>query len=125
MSEFLSRLVLEDEVGETMNVFADFKYYSSMLQGVVVVPAGFKTDFASIPRLFCRVLPKNGKYDRAAVIHDYLYTTAIVTKAEADSVFLEAMELCGVSWLERFIMFQAVNLFGLFAWNAHRREATA
>ena len=41
--------------------------------GIVVVPAGFATDFASVPRAFWRLLPPFGEYMLAAVVHDYLY----------------------------------------------------
>ena len=39
----------------------------------VVVPTGFVTDLASIPRVFWSVLRPDGEYAYAAVIHDYLY----------------------------------------------------
>lgn len=39
----------------------------------IAVPAGFITDFASVPRPLWAVFPKWGKYGNAAVIHDYLY----------------------------------------------------
>lgn len=41
------------------------------------VPKGFITDFASVPRILHSVLPKTGKYGKAAVLHDYLYRTAL------------------------------------------------
>ena len=37
------------------------------------VPAGFVTDFASIPYGFRGVLPPNGPWGKAAVVHDYMY----------------------------------------------------
>lgn len=40
---------------------------------IIVVPAGFKTDFASIPWGFRNLFPPLGKYSRAAVVHDFLY----------------------------------------------------
>src|SRR5437868_748210 len=39
----------------------------------IVVPAGFVTDFASIPRAFWSGMSPHGQYSRAAVLHDYLY----------------------------------------------------
>ena len=36
------------------------------------VPAGFETDFASVPQLFLWLVPRSGKYAKAAVLHDYL-----------------------------------------------------
>lgn len=40
---------------------------------VYAVPAGYETDLASIPRLFQPVLPKLGRWNRAAVLHDALW----------------------------------------------------
>ncbi|MEM9213525.1 MAG: DUF1353 domain-containing protein [Cyanobacteria bacterium P01_F01_bin.150] len=39
---------------------------------VISVPAGFQTDFASVPCVFWPILPPVGRYSKAAVIHDYL-----------------------------------------------------
>src|SRR5881409_691058 len=38
-----------------------------------VVPAGTKTDFASVPRVFVWFIPKYGPYTKAAILHDYLW----------------------------------------------------
>lgn len=80
----------------------------------IVVPAGFVTDFASIPRAFWRVLPPTGRYGKAAVVHDYLYRTPEiqVTRAEADKVFLDAMADLGVGTVTRRTMWAAVRTFG-------------
>ena len=83
----------------------------------ITVPAGFSTDFASIPRFFWRVLPPTGEYGKAAVIHDFLYTFGAdnhgpVSKAYADGVFLRAMEDLGVGAVRRQLMYRAVRLFG-------------
>jgi Protein of unknown function (DUF1353) len=40
---------------------------------VIVVPAGFVTDFASTPRALWSVIPPTGRYQLAAVVHDFLY----------------------------------------------------
>ena len=83
----------------------------------ITVPAGFTTDFASIPRFFWRILPPAGEYGKAAVIHDFLYqygrdNKGPVTKAYADGVFLRAMTDLGVGVFRRRAMYAAVRLFG-------------
>ena len=55
---------------------------------IIEVPAGFETDFASVPRLFWRVVPPWGRYSPAAVVHDYLYHTGKVSRLAADRLFL-------------------------------------
>ena len=64
----------------------------------ITVPEGFQTDFASVPRFFWRLAPPWGKYSPAAVVHDYLYATAIFPRVVADGVFLAMMQALGVSW---------------------------
>ena len=96
---------------------------------VVVVMAGFVTDFASVPRPLWWLIPSWGKYGKAAVIHDYLYQThaiqikykglytkLIVTRKEADDIFLEAMGVLNVAKWRKTVMYKAVRLFGWLAW---------
>lgn len=51
---------------------------------IIRVPAGFVTDFASIPRAFWVVLPPTGKYGKAAVVHDYLYVMGGIIPCELE-----------------------------------------
>ena len=37
------------------------------------VPAGSDTDFASVPRIFVWLLPRYGRYTKAAILHDHLW----------------------------------------------------
>ena len=96
--------------------------YSSDACGLIVVPAGTVTDFASIPRLFWRILPPWDIHRRAAIVHDYLYTIQTHPKATADKVFLEAMEAIGVPAWKREAMYIAVDFFGFSAWRKHSKE---
>jgi hypothetical protein len=73
---------------------------------------GFMTDGASIPRVFWGILAPWQNYAEAAVIHDYLYTSKIKSKKEADNIFLEGMKTLGVNIFERRIMYWAVWAFG-------------
>ena len=71
----------------------------------ITVPAGFETDFVSVPRLFWRIVPPWGRYSPAAVVHDFLYHTGLVTRAEADRIFLELMTKLGVPAWKRRLMY--------------------
>lgn len=86
----------------------------------IVVPAGFVTDYASIPRFFWRILPPDGPYLEAAVVHDYLYSTDC-DRLLADAVFRVLMKRLGIPWWKRVVMFYAVRIFGGLA----RRRAKA
>lgn len=43
------------------------------LAGLVTVPPGYITDFASVPVLLWGVLPPIGRHNRACVLHDFWY----------------------------------------------------
>ena len=85
---------------------------------IITVKAGFDFDFASIPWLLRRVLPKNGKsYDRAAAIHDGLYASQALPKAICDDVFLEAMLVDKTNETIADAMHLAVKVGGTKAYN--------
>ena len=85
---------------------------------IITVKAGFDFDFASIPWLLRRVLPKNGKsYDRAAAIHDGLYASQALPKAICDDVFLEAMLVDKTNETIADAMHLAVKVGGAKAYN--------
>ena len=81
------------------------------------VPAGFETDFASIPRAFWSLVGHPaGQYAQAAVLHDFLYRTKAVPRAEADRIFREAMQVLEVPAWQRWAMWAAVRVGGSAAY---------
>ncbi len=77
-----------------------------------VVPAGFTTDFASVPRVLVWLLPRYGKWTQAAILHDYLWDLARsgkIRKSDADGIFNRAMRELGVPFLRRWVMWAAVR----------------
>lgn len=80
------------------------------------VPKGFVTDFATVPRLFWRLIPKQGDYNRAAVLHDFLYTEKTCSRFLADALFRDVMHEIGVPMWRRVAMFWAVRMFGWTGW---------
>lgn len=90
----------------------------------IIVPAGFRTDLASIPRLFQNIVPVNGRHRPAAVLHDYLFVVQDRSRAAVDAIFLDAMEAAGVPWAQRWVMYAAVRAGGWLPWrnNAAQRE---
>ena len=87
----------------------------------VAVPAGFITDFASVPRCL-HWLIKPSDLGKAAVIHDWLYKKGLVSKRVADAIFHEAMVISGIPGWKRLLAFKAVVWFGHRAWKAHRLD---
>jgi hypothetical protein len=88
-------------------------YWSDILNDCVVVPIGFMTDFASIPRIGRILITGHGKDRWAAVVHDYLYSIKHDRK-QADDIFLEALEASGVGLIKRRVMYRAVRTGGWF-----------
>lgn len=87
--------------------------FASIEQGkTFTVPAGFVSDFASVPRVPFAFWLTGDTAHEAAVVHDWLYVSKIVDKKTADKVFLEAMKETGVAWWRRSVMWAAVALFG-------------
>lgn len=78
----------------------------------ICVPVGFKTDLASIPRLFWLIIPPDGSYTPAAAVHDRLYRKPITDRATADWIFLDAMKHCGTCWIVRWAIYAVVRAFG-------------
>lgn len=81
-----------------------------------IVPRGFVTDLASIPRLFRDLFDVNGLSREPAVLHDFLYCIQYTTRAEADALFLEALEAVGVGRAARYAMYLAVRSGGWMYW---------
>lgn len=131
MSSFTDALDVEFIDGTNWRVIHPFVYdIGDVGSGQsVVIPAGFITDFASIPRGLWNILPPTGGYGKAAVVHDYLYrggyiTTLIgnvethkdPTRAETDGILKEAMAVSNVDALTRWTIWAGVRVGGHFAW---------
>lgn len=109
------RYLRTDQAGVRRWELAEDLVWEASLNGGtvrVVVPAGFQTDFASVPRFFWRVFPPIGDWNRAATLHDYLYEKTRVSKLLADTFFYEALRSDRVGRLTRLLMYLAVRIFG-------------
>lgn len=80
--------------------------------GRFVVPAGTETDFASVPRFLWGVVAPFGKHSVAAIVHDYAYRNALMTRWEADAIFRALMQRAGVGGIRRWFIWAAVRCFG-------------
>jgi hypothetical protein len=113
VSQFLSKLILEaSDVDGTWVVAASFVYDSDAAGRVITVPQGFPTDLASTPRIPLVYEVCGNIATKAAVIHDYLYTSGRESRAVADAVLREAAGLAGVSWWQRWAMWAGVRVGG-------------
>ena len=94
---------------------------------VHTIPEGFRSDGASIPGIFRGIIGGrlDGKYRRAALLHDFGYFHNVQNKAYWDKIFREAMIADGVKFWRRNLMYRAVKWFGHGAWNTHRERDLA
>lgn len=122
---FLNAAILSvcDESGKWMLVRP--LYYRSAAGELIVIPAGFLTDLASIPRAFHWLIPVNGKHRAPAILHDYLFVVQDRSRADVDALFLEAMADAGVRWTQRTAMYAAVRLGGWAPWQHNARARAA
>lgn len=93
-------------------LLAPLAFSSKLLDKLVIVPEGFVTDFASVPRAPLTYWLFGGIGDEAAVVHDFAYEKGIVPRDMADDLYLEALEACGVPAWRRRAMWAAVRVFG-------------
>ena len=116
-AKFLSPLDLRACAPGEWELLSDMVYCSA--DGALYrVPRLFITDLASIPGLFQPAIDRNGLSRRPAVLHDFRYCLKVGHRADADALFLEAMEAEGVSWIVRRSMWLAVRSWGWRYWGA-------
>lgn len=80
------------------------------------VATGFTTDFASVPQALTWLVPRYGRYTKAAILHDYLWQRCregTFGWADADGILRRAMRELGVPFLRRWLMWGAVRLAGI------------
>ena len=93
--------------------------YWSELAGLIIVPTGFETDFASVPRLPFIYTLWGDRVHREAVLHDYLYRKQLPFGL-CNKIFLEAMKSRGVPWHIRYPMYWGVCIGGFAAYKRYR-----
>lgn len=88
-----------------------------------VVPAGFVTDLASIPRALWNLVAPFELSIAAPIAHDWLYKhggqlldAAPYARAEADALFRSLMARAGITRAHRTAAYLAVRLFGGSSW---------
>ncbi len=123
MSSFTAPLILKVHTGtlaerpfELVQAFSYWSYIGASPEQPrwITVPAGYRTDFASIPALVWPLVPPVGRCGKAAVIHDWLCDEAphSVDSSMAADIFNEAMIVLGEPSWRRKIMVWTVKLFG-------------
>jgi hypothetical protein len=118
MSAFLTSLEVElisDATNSgrgTWRLTAPLVYDSDVAGRVFVVPVGFETDFASVPRVALAFALCGDSAHAASAVHDYLYTFHPVTRDVADAVLREAAIASGVPAWRAALLWAGVRVGG-------------
>jgi hypothetical protein len=93
----------------------------------LIVNEMYVTDFASVPPILWSLIPPIGRYNRAALVHDFLYDRQFRAKELgeyearkfADLQFLRiANAVYPKGRIRHYIMYKMVRWFGRRAWRA-------
>ncbi|MHB8110503.1 MAG: DUF1353 domain-containing protein [Syntrophorhabdaceae bacterium] len=87
----------------------------------VTIPAGFYTDWASVPRLPVIYRKYGNTGHEAALVHDYLYrkdSEPQVSKETADRTFYDALVEMGLSERHAACMYDGVVIGGASSYHA-------
>lgn len=79
----------------------------------IVIPRGFVTDLATVPRLFWGIISPSGRHDLACLTHDYLLENNWERRT-ADRELRFLLIRSGVRPLKTNLMYHAVRLYGRF-----------
>ncbi len=116
------RFVLNHSLVYQSDIFKKYQLESPKIfkkfDGIVECPAGFVTDFASVPRLPLIYSLFGDRAHHESVPHDFGYQTHFVPKSIMDSIFLEAMTVRGKPWYIRYPMYAGVVIGGESSYNS-------
>lgn len=114
MSKFITELDARLKDDDKIWVIDSPLLYQSDILGLITVPAGFETDFASVPRWI--PIASNmllGRAHRESCLHDFAYRIDVdIGFDNANLLFLEAMIVRQKPWYVYWPMYKAVCWFG-------------
>lgn len=85
-----------------------------------IIPQGYLTDGATVPRLAWSIVPLWDECTNAVLLHDYLCNYSVTStdgelyplnRENIDLLFLRTMEFYGVHWFKRKLMYGCVRLW--------------
>lgn len=127
MSTFTTPCIVELVGPYRFKLIEPFEYHISEYPAptplqIIKVPAGYITDFASIPRIFWTIVSPVDEYAKAAVIHDWLHFKGYFSRKITDLIFLEGMIVLNVPAWKRDIVYNSVKYFSGFIWRRNRKR---
>lgn len=132
MSSFTNALIVEHQLDGMFR--ADRKFSFQLTYGKsspsVDIAKDDLSDLATVPWYAQWAVPKTGKYDQAAFVHDKLYGRHAVNcdgawiridQEYADKIFYLAMQVLDVSPWRAKAMYYAVRFFGKSRWDKSKK----
>jgi hypothetical protein len=120
VSKFVGDLVVKlvkDDASGLWELTQPLVYQSDLLGKSVTVPAGFKTDFCSVPRIPFAFDLLGNRARMSGCVHDFLYTAPHLTdRKTADCVLKEMLQIDGVNDLEAEMFYLAVRVGAASHW---------
>lgn len=114
MSRYVTTLKTEQVSRWDHKLLADLVFHDDEY-GLIIVPAGFSTNFASIKVLhniflfvFFALVAGYGNY--AATVHDWLYSTGQIPRKQADAVLYRALRAEGVARWRAWLFWAGVRI---------------
>jgi hypothetical protein len=129
MGQFLTTLKTEQKGKWKHKLFGVLEYHDEK-EGLVEVPEGFETDFASIKVLhnvflFVLFALVSGYGNYSATVHDFLYATSALTRRRCDDVLYRALRAEGIAQWRAWLFWAGVRLGGGRAWEKHKSMSQA
>jgi hypothetical protein len=124
MKVFSGDVVLKDVKGKRFAylVVEPVSYENDFFK--IDVKGGWETDGASVPKFLQNIFaPFADLTIEAAIVHDALYMAEALPRKKCDEIFLEIMELSGVPYWKRKLMYIAVRIGGGAVWKEHNKKA--
>lgn len=126
MSTFTTPLQVEvgNKGRRKFKLISSFKYHVGTYPSdkILIVPIGFKTDFASIPRIVWPIVSPFDEYAKAAVLHDWMYYKGMYSRKKSDEIFNEAMKVLDTPEWKRLLVYFFVRLCSWWTWKKHRKN---
>lgn len=97
-----------------------YDYSTGAIEQIIPVPAGFRTDLCSTPRIVWVFIPP-WLGEQAGVIHDWMYRQGSHDRRVADAIYVQALRELGIDPMRRILMWLAVRCFG---GRAYRKPTT-
>ena len=94
------------------------KYTAQIDDKLLSIDAGYTCDGASIPSILWPLLghPLSSSNLPAALIHDALYATHLLSRAESDRILRDKLIDTGKNRIAAYTIWTGVRMFGFIAW---------